>query len=109
MSNLDILNKANKELGAGNYEEFISYCSDDIQWENIGGRVFQGKVEVLEYIGSTYDGVVFTTDKYITEKDIVVELGQIVYEKDGVPKKSSYCDVWKFKDGLIHQVNSFVI
>lgn len=109
MSNLNILRKANKVLGAGNYEEFITYCSEDIQWENVGESTFQGKVELYEYIKSTYDGVVFTTENYITEKDFVVELGQIVYEKDGAPKKSSFCDVWKFKEGLIHQVTSFVI
>jgi len=109
MSNLDIFKKANNELGEGNYEEFITYCSDDITWENVGERSFHGKVKLLEYVKSTYDGVVFTTDNYITEKDFVVELGQIVHEKDGAPKKSSFCDVWKFKDGLIHQVTSFVI
>ncbi|MBW8244773.1 nuclear transport factor 2 family protein [Muricauda oceani] len=109
MSNLDIFKKANKVLGDGNYEKFITYCSDDIKWENVGERTFQGKIEVLEYIGSTYDGVVFTTENYITEKEFVVELGQIVFEQDGAPKKSSFCDVWKFKDGLIHQVTSFVI
>lgn len=109
MNNLDIFKKANKVLGEGNYEEFITYCSEDIQWENVGEHTFHGKAELIEYVKSTYDGVVFTTDKYITEKDVVVELGQIVFEKNGVPKMSSFCDVWKFKDGLIHQVTSFVI
>jgi len=109
MSNLDIFKKANKALGEGNYEEFITFCCEDIKWENVGESTIQGKVELLGYISSTYDGLVFTTENYITEKDFVVELGQIVYEKDVATKKSSYCDVWKFKDGLIHKVRSFVI
>lgn len=109
MNNLDIFKKANKALEEGKYEEFITYCNEDIIWENVGENTFQGKVDLLEYIKSAYEGVVFTTDNYITEKDFVVELGQIVFKKDGTPKKSSFCDVWKFKDGLIQQVTSFVI
>jgi|SRR5690606_17224595 len=109
MDNQDIFITANKALAEGSYDEFITYCTEDIKWENIGNSTIHGKIELLKYISSAYDGVVFTTEKYIKEKDVVVELGQIVFEKNGESKKSSYCDIWNFKDGLIHQVTSFVI
>lgn len=109
MSNQDIFIKANKALAEGNYDEFISYCTEEIKWENVGESTFHGKAELLRYISSAYDGLVFTTENHIKEKDFVVELGQIVFEKNGESKKSSYCDVWRFKDRLISQVTSFVI
>lgn len=109
MSNQDTFIKANKALAEGNYDEFITYCTEDIKWEKVGESNFHGKVELLRYISSAYDGLVFTTENYIKEKDFVVELGQIVFEKNGESKNSSYCDVWNFKDGLIRQVTSFVI
>lgn len=109
MSNRNIFIRANKALAEGNYDEFITYCSEDIKWENVGKSSFLGKDELLRYIRSAYDGLGFTTENYIKEKDFVVEFGQIVFEKNGESLKSSYCDVWKFKDSLISQVTSFVI
>lgn len=109
MSNQDIFIKANNALAEGNYDEFITYCTEDIKWQNVGGSTFHGKVELLKYISSNYNGLVFTTENYIKEKDFVVELGQILFEKNGESKHSSFCDVWNFKDGFIRQVTSFVI
>lgn len=109
MSNQDIFIRANKALAEGNYDEFITYCTEDIKWENVGESTFHGKAELFRYISSAYEGITFTTEDHIKENDLVVELGQIVFEKNGESKKSSYCDVWNFKDGMISQVTSFVI
>lgn len=109
MSNQDIFIQANKALAERNYEEFITYCSEDIKWINVGESTFNGKAEILKYISSAYDGITFTTEDHIKENDFIVELGQIVFEKNTETKKSSYCDIWNFKDELITQVKSFVI
>jgi ketosteroid isomerase-like protein len=109
MSNQHIFIKANNALMEGNYNEFISYCTEDIKWENIGKGTFNGKAELLGYISSAYDGLTFITENYIREKDIVVEIGQIIFGKNRGSKKSSYCDIWNFKDGMISKVTSFVI
>jgi len=109
MSNQDIFIKANKALAEGNYQEFIEYCAEDIKWINVGGSTFSGKEEILKYISSAYEVITFTSEGHIQEKDIVIEFGQIVFENIDNEKGSSYCDIWKFKDGLIIQVKSFVI
>lgn len=109
MSNQDIFMKANQALGEGNYEEFITYCTEYIKWENVGKSTFNGKAELLRYISSAYVGITFTTENSIKENDTVVELGQLLIEKSGESKKSAYCDVWRFKDGKVNQVTSFVI
>lgn len=109
MSNQDIFIKANKVLAEGNYGEFITYCTEDIKWERVGEGIFHGKAEVLGFISTAYEGFEFITENYIKEKDFIVEFGEIVFEKSGESKKSSYCDVWTFKNGLISQFRSFVI
>jgi ketosteroid isomerase-like protein len=109
MSNQEIFLKANKALAEGNYDEFITHCTEDIKWKKVGKSTFKGKGELLGYISSAYDGLTFTTENYIKENDFIVEFGQIVFEKNGESKKSSYCDIWRFKDGSISQVTSFVI
>ena|SRR5690606_2773591 len=109
MSNRHILMEANKTLSEGHYEQFIHYCSEDMKWKNVGESTFNGKEEILGYISSAYDGLTFKTENYIEDKDFVVETGQIVFEKNGGSVKSSFCDVWNFKDGVIRQVTSFVI
>lgn len=109
MSNQNIFINANKALSQGNYEQFIEYCSEDIKWQNVGKKTFNGKAELLVYISSAYNGLTFTTENFIEKKDFVVELGHIKFENNGESKESSYCDVWNFKNGLINQVTSFVI
>lgn len=109
MNNEEIFMKANKALAEGNYEEFIEYCAEDIKWINVGGNIFNGKTEILTYINSSYDEISFTTEDHITEKDIVIEFGQIVFDNIDNQKESSYCDIWKFENGLIIQIKSFVI
>lgn len=109
MNNQDIFVEANKALAEGEYEKFITYCAEDIKWINVGGSAFNGKAETLKYISSAYDDLTFTTENHITEKDIVVEFGQITFEKNGDTKESSYCDIWKFENGMITHVKSFVI
>ena len=109
MDNQLIFKRANNALAEGKYAEFINYCSDDVQWKNIGELTINGKVELLAYISSAYKGITFITENIIKENDVIVELGQIVVEKNGISKKSSYCDIWDFKNGLISQVTSFVI
>ena len=86
MSNQDIFIKANKALAEGNYDEFITYCTEDIKWQNVGENTFHGKVELLRYISSTYNGLAFTTENHIKEKDFVVQLGQIDLKKRRVKK-----------------------
>ncbi|MFD0764463.1 nuclear transport factor 2 family protein [Mucilaginibacter lutimaris] len=109
MSNQDIFLMANNALAEGNYDEFITYCTDDVKWENVGKSTFNGKVELLRYISSAYEGITFTTENSVKENDIIIELGQLVIENNGKPIKSHYCDVWKFKQGWISEVRSFVI
>ena len=109
MSNQDVFLEANAALSERNYEKFIAYCDEDIIWINVGGSAFNGRTETLKYISSTYNDVTFTTEDHIKEKDVVIEYGQIEFKTEGLSKKSSYCDIWKFKDGRISKVTSFVI
>lgn len=109
MNNQIIFSEANRALAAGQYDQFLAYCAEHIKWERVGERTITGKADLAGYLKSAYDGLVFTTESYIKEHDVIVELGPIMLEKAGTVKRSSYCDVWKFEDGQILQMTSFVI
>ncbi len=109
MNNKEVFLMANSALAEGNYDEFITYCADDIKWENVGKSTFNGKAELLGYISSAYDGITFITEGSIEENDTIVELGQLVIAQDGQSREASYCDVWRFENGKISQLTSFVI
>ena len=69
--------KANNALAEGNDDAFITYCGEDIRWENVGKSTFNGKAELLNYICSAYDGISFTTENFIKENELIVEPGQL--------------------------------
>lgn len=93
MNNQDIFINANKSLAEGKFDEFLTYCSEEIQWNIIGEKSYFGKDELLKYISSAYDGVMFTTQNYIKENEFVVEFGQITFKVNEIHKTSSYCDI----------------
>lgn len=55
--------------------------------ENVGKSKFHGKVQLLRCLRSAYDGLVFTTENYIKEKDFIVEFVQIVFKKKASQKR----------------------
>ncbi|MDC6390605.1 hypothetical protein PP182_18095 [Maribacter sp. PR1] len=42
-TNKIILQKANKAVSKGNYEEFLQYCTDDTKWVFVGDQILNGK------------------------------------------------------------------
>ena len=52
----------------------------------------------------------FTVDNIIAEGDFVTAYGNMTMkEKDGNNEPYAYCDIYRFRDGKIVELNSFVI
>jgi ketosteroid isomerase-like protein len=110
MSNQEILIKANNAISVGNYDEFLSFCTDDTKWTYIGDRTIIGKHELRKYIMTAYEGSTFTTEQYIEEGNYLTVLGKITLKKaDGQLVTYSYCDVWTFRNGKLAELKAFVI
>ncbi|KAA0988774.1 nuclear transport factor 2 family protein [Dyadobacter aurulentus] len=106
-----ILEEANAAMTKGDYEGFLSFCTDDTVWTFVGEQTLRGKEAVRAYMAETYlEPPKFMVKNLIAEGDFVTALGNIdLKDKDGKSTSYSYCDVWRFLDGKMAELTAFVI
>ncbi|MGO4293010.1 nuclear transport factor 2 family protein [Chitinophaga sp. RAB17] len=110
-NNKTILEKANAAITEGNYEEFLSFCTEDTVWTFVGDRVLQGKEAVRQYMATAYvEPPKFMVENLIAEGEYVTAIGQIsMKDEEGIMVDYAYCDVWRFRDGKMAELKAFVI
>lgn len=107
----EILLKANAAVREGNNEGFLNYCTDDITWSFVGEQVIKGKDKIRKYMEETYvSPPEFDIVTIISEGDYITVVGSITLkDNQGRVNSFEYCDVWKFRDGLMAELKAFVI
>jgi len=110
-TNKDILERANAAVARGDYEEFLSFCTDDVQWVFVGDRTLNGKAAVRAYIEATYKQPPrFDVERTIAEGDSLAALGHITLKDDkGTDVRYAYCDMWRFREGRLAKLQAYVI
>jgi len=111
LNNKATLEKANAAVTAGDNEGFLSFCTDDTKWTFVGDQTLQGKEAVRQYMNKTYiEPPKFMVENVIEEGDFVTAVGKIsLKDEGGKTIDYSYCDVWQFRDGKMHELKAFVI
>jgi ketosteroid isomerase-like protein len=110
MTNREILEKANEAFSKGNYEEFLTYCTEDTKWTYVGDRTLEGKDKVREYLLAAYEESTFQIERFIEDGENLVAMGGIkLKDKEGKMISYSVCDVWKFRKGKLAELKAFVI
>ncbi|SRR6266702_715768 len=110
-NNKAILEQANAAVAKGDYEGFLSHCTDDVEWIFVGDKALKGKDAVRRYMMSTYiEPPKFLVAQLIGEGDFVTAIGDIDI-KDATAKTthSAYCDVWRIRDGKLAELRAFVV
>jgi len=109
--NKAILEQANAAIATGNYEGFLSFCTDDTKWTFVGDKTLNGKEAVRQYMAKTYiEPPKFKIANLIAEGDFVTALGDITLkDADGKAEHYSYCDVWRFRGDKMVELRAFVI
>ncbi len=113
--NKEIVEKVNAAFAEGNFEGFLSFCAEDMEWTIVGDRTVKGKDAILQWMASMAaenpEPPKFTVaDPLIAEGNFAVARGDITMkDKDGKVSHYSYCDIYRFQDGKIVQLSSFVI
>ncbi len=110
MTNQAILIEANEAFSRGDYERFLTYCTDDTKWVYVGDRTIIGKEALRQYLATAYAESTFTIERYIEEGNYLTALG-IIKLKDNEGKLVNYsvCDVWTFREGKLAELKAFVI
>lgn len=109
--NKSILMKANEAVANGDHEGFLSFCTDDTAWNFVGEQILQGKEAVRQYMANAYlEPPKFMVEQLIAEAEFVTAVGKIsMKDETGTMITYDYCDVWKFRDGKLHELTAFVV
>jgi ketosteroid isomerase-like protein len=109
--NKEIVEKVNASFAEGAVEGFLSHCADDVVWTMVGNKTTKGKNAIREWMTSwDIEPPKFTVDNIIAEGDVAVAHGDMsMKEKDGKTAPYAYCDIYRFRDGKIVELNSFVV
>jgi ketosteroid isomerase-like protein len=110
-NNKAILEQANAAVVRGDHEEFLSRCTDDVEWTFVGDQTLKGKDAVRRYMSSTYiEPPTFVVTRLIAEGDFVTAIGTIdIKDAAGHTTHSAYCDVWRIRDGKLAELTAFVV
>lgn len=111
MSNTEILQTANKAIANGDYEGFLTFCSDDTKWIFIGDQILDGKEAVRKYMKETYlEPLKFTEDNILEDGDFVSVMGKLsLKDMNGSYTHFDYCDNWQFNNGKIVGLKAYVV
>ena len=109
--NKEILLQGNAAIAAGNYEAFVSICTEDTEWTFIGDQVLKGKEAVRQWMLQTYiEPPKVTVVHLIAEGDFLVATGEVtVKDKEGKETRTSYCDIWRFRGEKLVELRAFVV
>jgi uncharacterized protein (TIGR02246 family) len=111
-TNKEILEKANAAIAEGDFEGFLTLCTEDTVWTFEGDGTLRGKAAVRQWMATTYqEPPKFRVNRMIAEGDFVVALGEITLkdEEEGKTVEHAYCDVWRFREGKMAELHAFVI
>jgi uncharacterized protein len=110
-NNKAILEKANAAIAQGNYETFLSFCTDDTEWTFIGDKTLKGKDAVRQWMVTEYvEPPLNIVANLIAEGNFVTAVGDLtIKDEDGKAADYSYCDVWRFRGGKMVELKAFVI
>lgn len=110
-NNKTILQQANAAITAGDYEGFLSFCSEDTEWNFVGDKILRGKEAVRQWMKTTYtEPPKFIIENLIAEGDFLTAIGKIsLKDENGKMTDYAYCDVWRFGEGKMAQLSAFVI
>ncbi|MBB1286791.1 nuclear transport factor 2 family protein [Flavisolibacter sp. BT320] len=110
-NNKTILERANAAITKGDYEGFLSYCTEDTEWEFVGDKTLQGKDAVRRYMVEVYEETPkFRVENLIAEGEFLTAIGTITLKNEQSKMVNySYCDVWRFRDGKMAELKAFVI
>ena len=107
----EIVEKVNASFAEGGVEGFLSHCADDVVWTIVGQKTTRGKNAIHEWMASMdMEPPKFTVDNIIGDGDFVTAYGDMTMkEKDGKTVPYAYCDIYRFREGKIAELNSFIV
>src|SRR5687768_14012512 len=107
-----IIKDVNDAFTVNEVERFLDHCSEDVVWRMVGETTKTGRESIREWM-SQMEGSEppkFTVDEIIAEGNSVICRGDMTMkDKDGIEGKYAYCDIYRFANGKIKNLDSYVV
>jgi ketosteroid isomerase-like protein len=109
--NTSTLIEANAAMSRGDVDAFLAHCTEDVRWTMVGDTTVIGRRAVREWMSVAYARPPdFDVSDLVAEGEVVVAVGRItVHPPDGPSASYRYADVWRFRDGLMAELDTFAI
>jgi uncharacterized protein len=110
--NREIVEKVNAAFSENKPEVFLDHCSDNVEWTIVGDQTLTGKTGIREFMSSMGDAPPpkFTVDEIIASDNSAACYGDMTMaDKSGKEADYSFCDVYRFNNGKITSLRSFVV
>ena len=110
MSNKEIIEKVNAAFEQNQPEKFLDHCTDDVVWQMAGGKAQKGKESIRKFMASMgeMDPPKINVTSIISEGDLTACYGDMTMKEKGILTSYDYCDIYKFRDGKIVELTSFM-
>lgn len=110
--NKQIIEMVNAAFSENKIENFLSFCAEDVVWTMVGEKTVEGKDAIRKWMDSMKpaEPPKFTVNAVIGEGDFGMAYGDMTMKgKDGKEAPYSYCDIYRFQNGKIIELKSYVI
>ena len=110
--NKQTIEMVNAAFSENKIEDFLSFCAEDVVWTMVGDKTVEGRDAIRKWMDSMkpMEPPKFTVNAIIGEGDFGMAYGDMTMKgKDGKEAPYSYCDVYRFQNGKIIELKSYVI
>lgn len=110
-NNRALVERVNAAFRDNSVEGFLECCADDVEWTIVGHKAVKGKEAIRAWMGSgPSEPPQFSVAQVISEGDFAAAYGDMTMnEKDQPDVPYSFCDVYRFADGKIVELRSYVV
>lgn len=102
-------------FSGGQFETTYPHISDDVKWNIVGDKILIGKTDVMKFCDQTAKYFSEVTTKFnmsnlvLGDNCVAIDGTAEFINKDNKITFVSSCDIYRFDDGKLKQINSYCI
>ena len=94
----------------GKLEEFIDHLTEDVRWHLHGFDPMEGKPAVTEMLRQIpWERYTFIHRNSMCDGNTLIIEGTLQIEEESVVNEHFYCDVYRFDEDRLTEVNSYLV
>lgn len=110
--NKSVVKEVNDAFAANQIEGFLRNCDENVVWRMLGEKTTTGKENIREWMAQMkgMEPPKFTVDEMLADGDSVICRGEMsMKDQSGTEGRYAYCDSYRFANGKITNLDSYVV